>query len=81
LAAAPLAPVAAAQQPATDLPATVAETLTEVVRLRHGKNLSAEQLKAVRGSITRSQRSAELMKKVKLANGDEPAFVFSAEVE
>jgi hypothetical protein len=74
LAATPLA--ATAQQPAARK--DVAEALMEIVRLRHGKHLTAEQLKAIQASIARSQRSADILKQVKLSNGDEPAFIFSA---
>jgi hypothetical protein len=78
LAATPLA--ATAQQPAArkDAPASVADALTEIVRLRYSKHLTAEQLKAIRASIARSQRSADALKQLKLQNGDEPAFVFTA---
>ena len=80
LAATPLA--ASAQQPTArkESPPTVAEALTEIVRVRYGKHLTAEQLKAIQASIARSQRSADILKKLKLENGDEPAFTFSADV-
>jgi hypothetical protein len=58
----------------------VADTLTEVVRLRHGKHLSDEQLTLVKRSIDRSQRNAERMKQFKLTNGDEPSFAFTADL-
>lgn len=65
-----------AQTPAETLPE--AEALSEVVRIQYGKNLSAEQMAEVKRSLSGRFRSAEAMKKVKLENGDEPAFVFSA---
>jgi hypothetical protein len=83
LAATPLAvPLAEtqAQGPAKSDATTATEALTEIVRQRYGKFLDAEQMKAVQRAIERHQRSAEIMKQFKLTNGDEPAFVFSAEV-
>ena len=51
-----------------------------LVRLRHGKHLSEEQLNLVKRSIDRSQRNADRMKQFKLVNGDEPAFAFTADL-
>ena len=68
------------QAQAPEPPSPVAESLTEVVRLRYGKNLDEEQIKSIKQSIDQSQRSAERLKQIKLANGDEPAFVFSADL-
>jgi ferric-dicitrate binding protein FerR (iron transport regulator) len=83
LAAAPLAATAsasAADPTGKSTPTATAEALMEIVRLRHGKQLSAEQLKAIQRSIERSQRSAGVLKQFKLTNADEPAFVFHAEL-
>ncbi|HEX5736057.1 MAG TPA: hypothetical protein VF131_24735 [Blastocatellia bacterium] len=68
------------QTPPADQPSPVAESLTEVVRLRHGKHLSEEQLNLVKRSIDRSQRNADRMKQFKLVNSDEPAFAFTADI-
>ena len=68
------------QTPPADQPSPVAESLTEVVRLRHGKHLSEEQLNLVKRSIDRSQRNADRMRQFKLVNGDEPAFAFTADI-
>ena len=68
------------QTPPADQPSPVAESLTEVVRLRHGKHLSHEQLNLVKRSIDRSQRNADRMKQFKLVNSDEPAFAFTADI-
>lgn len=68
------------QTPPADQPSPVAESLTEVVKVRHGKHLSEEQLNLVKRSIDRSQRNADRMKQFKLVNGDEPAFAFTAEL-
>ena len=66
--------------PPADQPSPVAESLTEVVKIRHGKHLSEEQLNQVKRSIDRSQRNADRMKQFKLVNSDEPAFAFTADV-
>ncbi len=68
------------QTPPADQPSPVAESLTEVVKLRYGKNLSEEQLNLVKRSIDRSQRNADRMKQFKLVNSDEPAFAFTADI-
>jgi hypothetical protein len=64
----------------TDPLAAAARALADLVRARHGKHLSDEQLKRVRASIHGHLASGRRMRRVKLANGDEPAFTFSAEV-
>ena len=69
------------QTPPPDQPSPAAEAMTEVVRIRYGKNLADEQLNEVKRSIDRSMRSADRLKQFKLKNGDEPAFGFSAEVQ
>jgi hypothetical protein len=56
--------------------AVAADALTDMVRSRHGKELTPLQVAAIKQSIYRKQYGAELLKKVKLQNGDEPAFVF-----
>jgi hypothetical protein len=61
-------------------PLAIAEALTELARLQHGKHLTDEQLKAVQRSILGGVFAAERMNKVPLKNSDEPAFVFSADV-
>jgi hypothetical protein len=78
-AAAPLAAGTAAGQ--AEKPANLAATvdaLTEAVRSRYGKYLDLDQLDQVRRGILRSQLASRTMAEVKLKNGDEPAFVFSA---
>jgi hypothetical protein len=78
LAAAPAA--AAAQEPPKPQVTSVAQGLTEVVRLRYGKFVSDEQLEDIKRSIDRGQTSANRLKQFKLTNADEPAFIFSPEV-
>jgi hypothetical protein len=67
--------------PTPEAPSSVAEALTEVVRIRWGKHLSGEQLGEVAKAIDGRLKGAEAMKKVKLTNADEPDVVFFADVE
>jgi len=62
-------------------PSSVAEALTEVVRIRWGKDLSGEQLGDIAKAIDGRVRAAEAMKNVKLTNADEPDVVFAADTE
>jgi hypothetical protein len=61
-------------------PLAIAEALTDLARLQHGKHLTDEQLKAVQRSIVGGVFAAERMNKVPLKNSDEPVFTFSADV-
>lgn len=67
----------ALQAPDADKIAPDAEALGEVVRIRYGKTLSDDQMPEVKRSINNRIRAADRLKQFKLANGDEPAFVFS----
>jgi hypothetical protein len=67
--------------PTPEAPSSAAEALTEVVRIRWGKHLSGEELGEIAKSIDSRLRGAQRMKAVKLENGDEPDFVFSAAVK
>lgn len=67
--------------PTPDAPSSVAEALTEVVRIRWGKNLSGEQLGQIAKAIDGRLRAAETMKKTALDNGDEPDVIFTAGLE
>ena len=67
--------------PTPEAPSSVAEALTEVVRIRWGKHLSGEQLGDIARALDGRLKGAEAMKKVKLTNADEPDVVFFAEVE
>jgi hypothetical protein len=86
LAAASLSPAmtqSAAQEPSpakSNPRAGTAEALMEIVRLRYGEYLSDEQIKEVQRSLQRSLDSAARLKQFKLANSDEPAFTFSADL-
>ena len=65
--------------PTPEAPSSVAEALTEVVRIRWGKHLSGEQLGEIAMALDARLRGAEAMKKVALTNADEPDVVFFAE--
>jgi hypothetical protein len=67
-----------ALQAQDEKPTPDAEAIAEVVRIRYGKNLTDDQLAEVKRSINGRIRNADRLKQFKLANGDEPAFVFSA---
>lgn len=67
--------------PTPEAPSSVAEALTEVVRIRWGKHLSGDQLGEIAKSLDGRLKGAEAMKKVKLTNADEPDVVFFAEAE
>jgi hypothetical protein len=67
--------------PTPEAPSSVAEALTEVVRIRWGRHLSREQLGDVAKALDSRLKGAEAMKKVALKNADEPDIVFSADVE
>ncbi len=77
-AAAPTPSPAPTPAPTPEAPSSAAEALTEVVRIRWGKNLSGEQLESISKSIDGRLKGAEAMKKVKLTNADEPDVVFFA---
>jgi hypothetical protein len=56
----------------------LAEALAEVVRVQYDDRLGPEDLKTITRQIRTSLGRAEEMRRVELANGDEPDFVFSA---
>jgi hypothetical protein len=79
LAASSLVP-ATGQAAAPEARPGIAEALTEIVRARYGRHLSEEQLKEVEQTIRKDLLVAELLKRTKLLNSDEPAFVFRADL-
>jgi hypothetical protein len=80
LAALAATPLLAESAAAADPPRTAADALAEVVRLRHGKHLTDEQMKQVLRSIQTDLRLGDILRRTKLTNGDEPAFAFTADV-
>src|SRR5450631_552170 len=77
---APAAPPTPTPVPTPEAPSSAAEALTEVVRIRWGKNLSGEQLGEIAKSLDGRLKGAEAMNKIKLTNADEPDFTFFAEL-
>jgi hypothetical protein len=71
-----VSPVPQGQAPEKPLPE--AEALAEVAKIQYGKYLNDDQMAEIKRSLSGRFRAAEAMKKTKLANGDEPAFIFSA---
>jgi hypothetical protein len=56
----------------------LARALAEAVRTRYGSRLGEADLDTVTRQIRNALERAQQMRKVELANGDEPDFVFSA---
>ena len=63
------------QQPA---PSPVAAAYAAVARARFGEQLTADELARVARDLEGNVRAAERLRAHKLANADEPDFVFSA---
>jgi len=80
LAAAPLAAAlpddAAAQRPGE----AIADSLLEIAKARFGDHITDAQLRDVKRGIMRNQQGAELLRRVKLTNADEPAMIFRADL-
>ncbi len=64
--------------PAGDDLDALAKALAEVVRVQYGDRLEPEDLATITRQIRTGLGRGEEMRKVELANGDEPDFVFSA---
>lgn len=64
--------------PIATKPSPAAEAYTEVVRTRFGDRLTPEQLDQIRKDMDGNVRAAERLRAIKLKNGDEPDFIFSA---
>ena len=63
---------------ASDEPSALARALAEAIRVQYGARLQAGDLDTITKQIQASLERAEQVRKVDLANGDEPDFVFSA---
>ena len=59
-------------------PSPLAEAYAEVARTRFGEKLTPEQLEQIKKDLDGNIRSSERLRAVKLKNGDEPDFIFSA---
>jgi hypothetical protein len=79
LAASP-APAQPPAPPKPDAAAAVAEALVVVLRSRHGKHLTAEQLAPVARNIASGLANADRLNQFPLKNSDEPAFAFTPDV-
>lgn len=66
-------------QPTPQKPSPLADAYTEAARVRFGEHLTPEQLEQVRKDLDGNVRTADRLRAVKLKNGDEPDFTFSAE--
>jgi hypothetical protein len=64
--------------PAPSKPSPVAEAYAEVARARFGQQVTPEQFEQIKKDLEGNVRAAERLSAVKLKNGDEPDFVFSA---
>jgi hypothetical protein len=62
----------------SDDPGALAKALAEVIRRQYGSRLSAEDLATVTRQIQTGLDRVDQLRKVDLANGDEPDWVFSA---
>jgi hypothetical protein len=61
-----------------DDPGALAKSLTEVIRAQYGSRLSSQDLAGVARQIQSGLERVDQLKKVELANGDEPDFLFVA---
>jgi hypothetical protein len=58
-------------------PGALAKALTEVIRAQYGSRLSPKDLSTIAQQIQNGLERVDQLKKVDLANGDEPDFVFT----
>jgi hypothetical protein len=69
---------AGAARATSDEPGALARALAEVIRVQYGPRLQSGDLETITRQIQSSLERAEQIRKIELANGDEPDFVFSA---
>jgi hypothetical protein len=70
--------LAGAASAGNDEPGALARALAEVIRVQYGSRLQSGDLETITRQIQSSLERAEQIRKIELANGDEPDFVFSA---
>jgi hypothetical protein len=75
----PPAPPNPQPSPSPQKPTPLAEAYAEVARVRFGEKLSAEHLEQIKKDLDGNIRSADRLRAIKLKNGDEPDFTFSAD--
>jgi hypothetical protein len=71
-------PVTDALLAASEEPSALARALAEAIRVQYGGRLQAGDLDTITKQIQSTLERAEQVRKLDLANGDEPDFVFSA---
>ena len=62
---------------AVEAPGALAKALTEVIRAQYGSRLSPKDLSTIAQQIQNGLERVDQLKKVDLANGDEPDFIFT----
>jgi hypothetical protein len=70
--------LAGAAPVAGDEPGALARALAEAIRVQYGPRLGDGDLETITRQIQASLERAEQIRKIDLANGDGPDFVFSA---
>ncbi len=63
---------------AAEEPGALAKALAEAIRAEYGSRLSGADLSTITRQIQSGLERVENIRKVELANGDEPHFIFSA---
>lgn len=71
-------PATTAAAAAAQKPSPLAEAYVEVARVRFGEQVTPAQLAQIKKDVAGMVRTADRLRAVKLQNGDEPDFVFSA---
>ena len=67
-----------ATPPGGDDPGALARALADAIRVQYGSRLETSELETITHQIQASLERADQIRKIELANGDEPDFVFSA---
>jgi hypothetical protein len=58
-------------------PSALAKALTEVIRAQYGSRLSAQDLATIARQVQAGLERVDQLRKVELANGDEPDFLYA----
>jgi hypothetical protein len=61
----------------TEAPGKLAQALTDAIQAQYGARLSAKDLETIASQIQTGLERVDRLRKVELANGDEPDFVFA----
>ena len=65
--------------PSPQPPSPIAEAYAEVARARFSQHVTPEQMLKIKEDLEGNVRAADRLRKLKLDNGDEPDFIFSAD--